>query len=153
MAKVRIIFDFPSYIKLLIAVFCACKKTFLLNTLCVLTKIIFWPCCLKVNCKQYLKTKQMRPLFCIREKLIIVIWVMLVLWFYEDLDMQKLSAKWVLKCLNVDQKMSTVPVVWATFGIFVALYKWFPVATGDHGWNLVISLWPRDKATISEVAA
>jgi len=27
---------------------------------------------------------------------------------HEDLDMRKLSAKWVLKCLNVDQ---TMPVV------------------------------------------
>ena len=29
---------------------------------------------------------------------------------HEDLDMRKLSAKWVPKCLNADQK-STVPVV------------------------------------------
>ena len=33
-------------------------------------------------------------------------------------------------------KTSTVPVVRATFGIFSALSKWFPVATGDHGRNL-----------------
>jgi len=49
-------------------------------------------------------------------------------------------------------KSSTVPVVWATFGIFSAQSKWFPVAIGDHGWNLVISLWPGDKATINGVA-
>ena len=30
---------------------------------------------------------------------------------HEDLDMRKLSAKWVPKCLNADQKTSTVPVV------------------------------------------
>ena len=35
---------------------------------------------------------------------------------HEDVDMRKLSAKWVPKCQNV-----TVPVVWATFGIFSAM--------------------------------
>ena len=50
-------------------------------------------------------------------------------------------------------KTSTVPVVWATFGIFSARFKWFPVASGDHGRNLVISLRPGDKATINGVAA
>jgi len=30
---------------------------------------------------------------------------------HEDLDMWKLSAKWFPKCLNADQKTSTVPVV------------------------------------------
>ena len=44
-------------------------------------------------------------------------------------------------------KTSTVPVVWATFGIFLAWSKWFPVVIGDYGRNLVTSLWPRDKAT------
>ena len=34
-------------------------------------------------------------------------------------------------------KTSTVPVVWASFGIFLAWSKWFPVVIGDHGWNLV----------------
>ena len=48
---------------------------------------------------------------------------------------------------------STVPVVWATFGIFLARSKSFPVATGDHGRNLVMSLWLGDKATINGVAA
>jgi len=50
-------------------------------------------------------------------------------------------------------KTSTVPVVWANFGIVLAWSKWFPVAIGDHGWNLVVSLWPRDKAIINGVAA
>ena len=72
---------------------------------------------------------------------------------HEYLDMRKLSAKWVPKCLNADQKTSTVPVAWANFGIFSARSKWFPVAIGDHGRNLVISLWPEDKATINGVAA
>jgi len=42
-------------------------------------------------------------------------------------------------------KTSTVPVVWAISGIFSARSKWLPVAIGDHGRNLVISLWPGDK--------
>ena len=50
-------------------------------------------------------------------------------------------------------KTSTVPVLWANFGIFSAWSKWFPVASGDHGRNLVISLWPGDKATVNRVAA
>jgi len=49
-------------------------------------------------------------------------------------------------------RTSTVPVVWATFGIFSARSKWFHVAIGDQGRNLVISLWPGDKATINGVA-
>ena len=50
-------------------------------------------------------------------------------------------------------KTSMVPVVWTTFGISSAQSKWFPVAIGDHGQNLVISLWPGDKAKINGVAA
>ena len=50
-------------------------------------------------------------------------------------------------------KTSTVPVVWAKFGIFSVRSKWFPVANADHGRNLVISLWPGDKATNIGVAA
>jgi len=34
-------------------------------------------------------------------------------------EMGKLSAKWVPKCLS-GSKTPTVPVVWATFGIFSA---------------------------------
>jgi len=45
-------------------------------------------------------------------------------------------------------KTLTVSFVWATFGISLARPKWFPVAIGDHGRNLVISLWPRDNANI-----
>ena len=47
-------------------------------------------------------------------------------------------------------RTSTVPVVWATFGIFLAWSKQFPVTIGDHGRNLVVSLWPGDKATWME---
>ena len=71
---------------------------------------------------------------------------------HEDLDVQKLSAKWVPKCLNMDQKCQRC-VVWATFGIFLARSKWFPVTIGGHGRNLVISLWPGATATINGVAA
>ena len=42
-------------------------------------------------------------------------------------------------------KTLMVPVVWATFGIFSVRSKWFSVAIGDHGRNLVISLWPETK--------
>jgi len=41
----------------------------------------------------------------------------------------------------------------SNFGIFSARSRWFPVEIGDDGRNLVISLWPGDKATISWVAA
>jgi hypothetical protein len=51
---------------------------------------------------------------------------------HEDLDMQKLSANWVSKSLNADQKLQKI---------------------GDNRRNLVISLRPRDKATINGVAA
>ena len=50
-------------------------------------------------------------------------------------------------------KTSTVPVVWTTFGIFSAQSKLFPVATGDHGRNLIMPLRPGDKATINRVVA
>jgi len=30
---------------------------------------------------------------------------------HEDLDLRKISEKWVPKCLNADQKTSTVPIV------------------------------------------
>jgi len=38
---------------------------------------------------------------------------------HEDLDMRKLSVKWVLKCLNADQKRQRC----TTFGIFSACSK------------------------------
>ena len=39
----------------------------------------------------------------------------------------------------------------SNFGIFSARSKSFSVRIGDHRWNLVISLWPRNKATINRV--
>ena len=56
--------------------------------------------------------------------------------------------------LERGSKTSAVPVVWGTFGIFFSAWsKWFPVTTVGHGGNLLISLWPGDKVTISGVAA
>jgi len=58
---------------------------------------------------------------------------------HEDLDMLKLSAQWVPKCLNADQKRQrcqSFEQIW----IFSARITLFPVAIGDHGRNLVISL-------------
>ena len=72
----------------------------------------------------------------------------------EDLDVWKLSVKWVLKCLNADQKCQRcqsseqiLEFFWCDSNYFLS---WL---VGDHGWNLVISLWPGDKAIINGVAA
>ena len=71
---------------------------------------------------------------------------------HEDLDMRNLSAKWVPKCLNADQKRQ-----WCQspeqISNFLARSKWFSDAIGDYGRNLVISLWRGEKATINGVAA
>jgi len=74
---------------------------------------------------------------------------------HEDLDMRKLSAKWVPKCLNADQKRQRCQSSEQLLEFFSARSKWFHIAIGDHERNLVIrvSLWPRDKATINGVAA
>jgi hypothetical protein len=48
-------------------------------------------------------------------------------------------------------KISTVPVVWANFGICSSRFKRFPAAIVDLGMNLVISLWSGDNATINGV--
>jgi len=66
--------------------------------------------------------------------------------------MRKISAMWVPKHLNADQNFNGASRL-SKFGIFSVQSKWFPVAIGDHGRNLVISLWPGDKATINGVAA
>ena len=71
----------------------------------------------------------------------------------EDLDMGKLSAKWVPKCLNADQKRQRCQSSEQLWEFFSARSKRCPVAIGDHGRNLVISLWPGHKATINGVAA
>ena len=72
---------------------------------------------------------------------------------HEDLDMRKLSAKWVPKCPNVNKKSQWCQSCEQLLEFFSARSKLFPVATGDYGRNLVISLWPGDKATINGVAA
>ena len=70
---------------------------------------------------------------------------------HKDLDMWKLSAKWVQKCLNADQKCQRCHSYEQILDFFLALSNWFPVAIGDHRRNLVISLWPGDKETINGV--
>ena len=60
---------------------------------------------------------------------------------HEDVDMRKLSAKWVPKCLtrikNVDGA-SRLSNFWNFFGAIEMISC--RVAIGDHGRNLVISL-------------
>jgi len=73
---------------------------------------------------------------------------------HEDLDMQKLSAKRGPKGLNADQKRQR----WQSFEQLLEFFRRDPNdflsgAIGDHGRNLVISLWSGDKATIKVVAA
>ena len=68
----------------------------------------------------------------------------------DDFNMRKIFAKWVPKCAMVNGA-SRLSNFWNFFGY--ALSKWLPVAIPDHGWNLVISLWPEDKATMNGVAA
>ena len=58
---------------------------------------------------------------------------------HEDLDMRTLSAKWVPKCLKADQKRQRCQSSKQLLE-FLAQSKRFPVAIGDHGRNLVISL-------------
>ena len=71
---------------------------------------------------------------------------------HEDLDMRKLSTKWVPKCLNADQKCQWCHLSEQILEFFRRDPNDF-VVFGDHWQNLVISLWPGDKATINGVAA
>ena len=60
---------------------------------------------------------------------------------HEDLDMRKLSAKWVPKCLNADKNVngaSRLSNVWKFFRRDPS--DFLSGATGDHGRNLVLSL-------------
>jgi len=60
---------------------------------------------------------------------------------HEDLDMRKLPAKWVPKCLNADQKRQlcqSSEKIWYFFLRDPNDFLWG--AIGDHGRNLVISL-------------
>ena len=55
---------------------------------------------------------------------------------HEDLDMRKLSAKWVPKCLNADQKRQRRQ----SSEQHLEFFRPDLVAIGDHGRDLVISL-------------
>jgi len=60
---------------------------------------------------------------------------------HEDLDMRKLSAKWIPKCLNADQKRQWCPSSEQLLEFFRRDPNDFLLsAIGDHGRNLVISL-------------
>jgi len=73
---------------------------------------------------------------------------------YEYLDMRKRSAKWVPKCLNADETRQRCQSSEQLLRFFRRDPNDFlSGAIGDHGGNLVISLWPEDKATINVVAA
>jgi len=73
---------------------------------------------------------------------------------HEDLDMRKLSAKWVPKSLNVDQIRQRCQSSEQLLEFFRRDQNDFlSGAIGDHGRNLVISLKTGDKATISGVEA
>jgi len=71
---------------------------------------------------------------------------------HEDLDMRKLSVKWVLKCLNTDQKRQWCQSSEQLLEFFRRDPNDF-ITIGDHGRNLVISLRPGDKVTINGMAA
>jgi len=59
---------------------------------------------------------------------------------HEDLDMRKLSAKWVPKLLKADKKRQLCQSSEQLLEFFSVRSKRFPVAIGDHGRTLVISL-------------
>jgi len=60
---------------------------------------------------------------------------------HEDLEMRKLSAKWVPKCLNADQLRQRCQTSEQNWEIFRRdLNDFLSGAIGDHGGNLVISL-------------
>ena len=54
---------------------------------------------------------------------------------HEDVDMQKLS-----KCLNADRKRQLCQSSEQILQFFSARSKRFPVAVGDHGRNMVVSV-------------
>ena len=72
---------------------------------------------------------------------------------HDDFDMRKLSAKWVPKCLNVDQKPQRCQMSEQFLEFFLCDPNDFlSGAIGDHGRNLVILIRPGDKAAINVVA-
>jgi len=60
----------------------------------------------------------------------------------DDLDMRKLSAKWVPKCLNADQKRQRCQSSEQLLDFFFRRdpNDFLSCAIGDHGRNLVMSL-------------
>jgi len=73
---------------------------------------------------------------------------------HEDLDLRKLSSKWVTKYLNAEQKRQRCQSPEQLLEFFRRDPNDFlSGAIGDHGRNLVISLWPGDKASINGMAA
>jgi len=73
---------------------------------------------------------------------------------HGDLVMRKLSANWVPKCLNADQKLQRCQSSEQRSEFFRRDPNDFlSGAIGDHGRKMVTSLWPGDKATINGVAA
>jgi hypothetical protein len=71
----------------------------------------------------------------------------------EDLNMRKLSEKWVLKCLNVDQKRQWCHSSEQYLELFRREPNYFLSRLLTKNEKLVISLCPRDKRTMSVVAA
>ena len=59
---------------------------------------------------------------------------------HEDLDMRKLSTKWVLNCLNTDQKRQWCQSSEQLLELYRHDPNDFPVTIGDHARNLVIAL-------------
>jgi len=61
---------------------------------------------------------------------------------HEDLDMRKLSVKWVPKCLNADQKRQRASRLSSIWIFFVRRdpNDFLSGAIGDHGRNRVVSL-------------
>ena len=73
---------------------------------------------------------------------------------HEDLDMRKLSAKWVQKCLNADQRRQRCQTSEQLLEFFRRdPNNFLSGAIGDCVRNWVISLRPGNKATINGVAA
>ena len=72
---------------------------------------------------------------------------------HEDVDMRKLSAKWVPKCLSADPKRQLCQTSEQLLEFCRRDRSDFlSGAIGDHGLNLVILLWPGDKTTNTGVA-
>jgi hypothetical protein len=71
---------------------------------------------------------------------------------HEDLEMRKLSAKWVWNACTWNKNVNAANLL-SNISNFSARSKWFPVTVVDHGRNLVIWLTRRNKATINGLAA